>query len=224
MPRAARVDVGDQIYHILNRANARVSIFDTAEDYEVFEDILEQAIGRFDMRLLAYCLMPNHWHLVVFPQKDGDLGRFMGWLTNTHTRRWHTARNTVGEGHLYQGRYKSFICKDDDHFLTLCRYVERNAKKADLCDLAQNWKWSSVWRRTYGSDSKKKILAPWIIEPSKDYLSWLNEPQTAGEEEAIERSVLKSRPFGDWDWVHEMVKKFNLEQTMTRVGRPRNGG
>jgi len=84
------------------------------------------------MRLLAYCIMPNHWHLILYPRNSGGLAQFMGWLTNTYTRRWHTKNGTVGQGHLYQGRYKSFLCQDDNHFLTLVKYVERNAKKADL--------------------------------------------------------------------------------------------
>ena len=109
MPRSPRTDVANYVYHVLNRANARVQIFDDGEDYEMFELILEEAVQRYDMRLLAYCVMPNHWHLVLHPKQDGNLSSFMGWLTNTHTRRWHTSKNTIGEGHLYQGRYKAFL-------------------------------------------------------------------------------------------------------------------
>ncbi|KKT92713.1 MAG: hypothetical protein UW94_C0013G0004 [Parcubacteria group bacterium GW2011_GWA2_45_14] len=109
MPRATRTDVGSQVYHVLNRANARVQIFDDSKDYERFEQILEEVVNRYDMRLLSYCVMPNHWHLVLYPKQDGDLSKVMSWLTNTHTRKWHTSNNTIGEGHLYQERYKSFF-------------------------------------------------------------------------------------------------------------------
>lgn len=139
MSRIERVDVGDYVYHVLNRANARVQIFDIEADYVVFEQILEEAVKKFDMRLLAYCLMPNHWHLVLYPKKDGDLARFMAWLTNTHTRRWHVSKGTVGQGHLYQGRYKSFICEKNEYLLTLLRYVERNAKRANIVVRAEKW-------------------------------------------------------------------------------------
>ncbi len=88
MPRTSRIDVGQEVYHILNRANARVQIFDNNKDYLDFEKILQGAVEKFDMRLLAYCIMPNHWHLVVHPKQNGDLAKFMGWLSNTHTRRW----------------------------------------------------------------------------------------------------------------------------------------
>lgn len=224
MPRIERVDVADQIYHVLNRANVRATIFDTDADYKTFESILEEAVQEFGMRLYAYCLMPNHWHLVLSPNKDRDLSKFMSWLTNTHTRRWHTAKGTIGQGHLYQGRYKSFLCEESSHFLTLVRYVERNAKKASLSRKAEAWKWGSAWRREYGTPIQKKLLSLWPVSRPRDYLRWLNEPQTASEEEAIERSEKKSIPYGSDRWMSGVVKKFGLEQTLRPVGRPRNGG
>ena len=96
-------------YHVINRANARAHIFDNEKDYIQFKTILEEAVDKFDMRLLAYCVMPNHWHLVLYPKNDGDLSQFMGWLTNTHTRRWHTTKNTIGHGHLYLKKITTFF-------------------------------------------------------------------------------------------------------------------
>src|SRR3989344_815571 len=98
MPRIERVAAGGYVYHVLNRANARVRIFDNDQDYRLFETILEEGVEQYDMRLLAYCLMPNHWHLVLHPKNDDDLPRFMSWVTNTHTRRWHVMKETVGQG------------------------------------------------------------------------------------------------------------------------------
>ena len=221
MPRVNRIDVGGYVYHVLNRSNARVQIFDNEKDYRQFESILEEAVEKYDMRLLAYCLMPNHWHLVLYPKKDGDMGMFMGWLTNTHTRRWHSEKDTVGQGHLYQGRYKSFLCQTDEYFFKLVRYVERNAKKSNLVKRAENWKWSSVWRREMGTVKQKKFLSSWPVTQPKKYLSLLNQPQTQEEEEALERSITKDVPYGCEDWVGKMVKKFGLEQTLRGVGRPR---
>ena len=224
MPRAPRTDVGGYVYHVLNRANARVQVFDDDKDYQLFELILEDAVRRYGMRLLAYCVMPNHWHLVLHPKHDGDLSGFMGWLTNTHTRRWHVSKNTVGEGHLYQGRYKSFICQKDNHFLTLVRYVERNAKQANLVKRAENWQWSSVWRRQYGSSKQKKILSAWPLDPPRSYLAWLNKPQIEKEEQAIELVTQKGSPFGEERWMSRIVKKYHLESTLRFPGRPKNGG
>lgn len=222
MPRIGRVDIGEHVYHIINRSNARVQIFDTIDDYQQFEAILNDAVSKYAMRLLAYCIMPNHWHFVLHPRNDGDLGLFMGWLSTTHTRRWHTVKNAIGHGHLYQGRYRSFLCEQDGHFLTLVRYVERNAKKANLVQNAEDWRWSSVWRRKYGSPEQKKMLSAWPIEEPEQYLTWLNQPQTQEEEDALERSTTKDIPFGSDHWIEKIVRKFGLEQTLRGVGRPKN--
>ena len=224
MPRIKRTNVGGYVYHVLNRANARVQIFDNDEDYKLFENILEEAIEKFNVKILAYCIMPNHFHLVLYPENEGDLSVFMGWVTNTHTRRWHTQKGTVGQGHLYQGRYKSFICQDDNHFLTLVKYVEQNALKAKLVKKAEGWRWSSVWRREYGTIKQKKLLFPWPVSKPKDYLSWLNTILPEEKEEIIERSIIKSNPYGGDYWLDNTVKKFGLEQTLRRVGRPKNSG
>jgi len=224
MPRIERVDVGDEIYHVINRANARVRIFDDEKDYKLFEDILKEAVEKFEMRLLAYCIMPNHWHLVLHPKNDGDLAKFMGWLSNTHTRRWHTVKKTIGHGHLYQGRYKSFLCEKENYLLTLLRYVERNAKRAKMVTVAEDWKWSSVWFRNNNLNSKNKFLSPWPILVPKNYLNYLNEPQTIEELDNIHRSITKNIPLGSDVWVGKMVDTYKLEQTLRGVGRPKNGG
>ncbi len=223
MPRQPRNALGGHVYHVLNRANARAQIFDNNEDYQLFESVLEEAVEKFEMRLLSYCIMPNHWHLVLYPNNDGDLSVFMKWLTNTHTKRWHALKKTTGEGHLYQGRFKSFIVQSDRYFLTLIRYVERNAKKANLVKNAENWKWSSVWRRECGTIKQKKLLSSWMIPEPKDYLSLLNEPQTHEEEEVIEKSVQRDRPYGDDGWVSSIVEKLGLQSTIRSRGRPKKG-
>ena len=224
MPRIERIDVGDQIYHVINRANARAQIFDTDADYKQFEFILEEAVEKFNMRILAYCLMPNHWHLVLYPKHDGDLSKFMSWLTNTHTRRWHTTKKTIGHGHLYQGRYKSFLCQNDTHLLVLLRYVERNAKRAKLVRKAEQWKWSSVWRRECGTVEQKKILSSWPVDMPKDYIGYLNESENDENLSLIRKSIHKNIPFGDDVWTGKMIDTFKLEQTLRGVGRPKKNG
>ncbi len=147
MSRPPRAAEGGLVYHALNRANARLPIFGDEDDYAAFERTIGEAVTRYDMRLLAYCVMPNHFHLVVWPRQDGDLSQFMRWLTMTHTQRWDAHRHSAGTGHLYQGRFKSFPVQDDGHFLTVCRYVERNALRAGLVERAERWRWCSLWRR-----------------------------------------------------------------------------
>lgn len=98
MGRPLRAASGYLVYHVLNRANARRIMFEDDGDYAAFERVLVQACDCLSMRLLAYCVMANHWHLVVWPRRDGDLSRFMNWLTLTHTQRWHQHRHSVAEG------------------------------------------------------------------------------------------------------------------------------
>jgi putative transposase len=135
------------VFHVLNRGNDRRPIFDDLGDYEAFVRILAETQERSPMRLLAYCLMPNHWHLLLWPERNGQLAAFVQRLTTTHVRRWHLHRHSVGRGHLYQGTYKSFPVQDDAHFYTVCRYVERNALRADLVGRAEEWEWCSLAQR-----------------------------------------------------------------------------
>lgn len=223
MGRSPRVDIGNEVYHVLNRANARMTIFEKDKDYEAFELILKEAKGRYLMRVLAYCLMPNHWHFILHPNGDGDLNKFMQWLTLTHTQRWHTHYHSVGYGHLYQGRYKSFLIQKDNHFLQTAKYVERNALRAGLVKEAQDWRWSSLWRREHGTPKQKEILDTWPIPIPKNYLDYVNRPESEKELESIQESITKNRPFGENGWVSKMVNKFGLELTLREPGRPKNG-
>jgi putative transposase len=137
MPRTARSCPGGYSYHVLDRGNARATVFHKPDDYEAFVDMMAEASVRSPMRVLAYCLMPNHFHLLLWPREDGDLSTFMCWLTMTHTQRWRAHHGTAGTAHLYQGRYKSFPVQSDEHLMTVCRYVERNALRANLVPRAE---------------------------------------------------------------------------------------
>ena len=223
MGRVLRTDVGDYVYHVLNRANARVQIFNNDKDYQLFEQILAEAKEKCDMRLLVYCIMPNHWHLVVHPKKDGDLSKFMNWLTLTHTQRWHVSKKTTGQGHLYQGRYKSFLCQNDNHFLALVRYVETNALRSNLVNKAEKWKWGSAYCREYGTPKQKKLFTSWPVQKPNDYLVWLNQPQSEDEKSVIAKSIKRGSPYGSSSWNKKVINKFNLETTLRRIGRPKKG-
>ena len=221
MGRAKRANDGGMVFHALNRANARAPMFHKPEDYAAFENVLREARERSDMRVLSYCLMPNHWHLVLWPREDGDLSRFMGWLTLTHTQRWHAHYRTTGTGHLYQGRFKSFPVQEDDHFLTVCRYVERNALRANLCRRAEEWSWSSLFHRQQKDEFSRAVLSEWPIPRPRLWLSHLQEPQTEAELTALRKSVTRGSPFGSPDWTELIAQQLNLEITLRSRGRPR---
>ena len=108
MPRPPRADEAGGLYHALNRGNSRATIFHKDEDFAAFERILAEGLGRYEVQLFSFQLMPNHWHLVLRPERDGQMSQFLRWVTATHTMRYHAHYHTSGEGHVYQGRFKSF--------------------------------------------------------------------------------------------------------------------
>lgn len=221
MPRQKRLDVSGGIYHALNRGNAREEIFHKPEDFAAFERVLGEGLERYDVQLFAYTLMPNHWHLVVRPQQDGEMGRMLRWVTATHTQRYHSHYHNAGEGHLYQARFKSFPIKDDEHFLTVCRYVERNPLRAKLVKKSERWRFGSLYRFSNKADKDPQLLSPWPIRRTPGWTKRVNDPLTSKELEAIRTSVQRGRPFGDESWVEKLADKHGLWSTLRRRGRPR---
>lgn len=223
MPRPLRADVADIIYHVINRANARSAIFKKAEDYQAFIKVLFEAREKFPVEILAFCLMPNHWHFILKPLENGSLSRFMAWLTMTHTQRWHAHYHTTGTGHLYQGRYKSFPVQTDEYFLQLTRYVEANPFRANLAGKAQNWQWGSLWVRHSGDIKQKRFLSSWPIPPTRNYLSLVNKIQSKVQLDNIRNSIIKNRPLGDEQWVKRTAEDLGLESSLRESGRPKKG-
>jgi putative transposase len=223
MGRPLRTTIGGLVYHVLNRANRRAALFAGADEYAAFLRTLAEAQQEHPMRLLAYCVMPNHWHLVVWPERDRELSRFVGWLTLTHTQRRHAARGTVGSGHVYQGRFKSFPVEADDHLLVVCRYVERNAVRAGLVARAAEWPWGSLYQRVRGAgaEADRPMLAEPPVPWPQGWAAWVDSPQTAAEEAVIRRCMRRGRPFGRSGWVEHTVAAFGLGSTLRRPGRPR---
>ena len=221
MGRVKRADAAGSTYHMLNRANRRATIFEKVADYEAFERILVEAVSKFEIDLFSYCLMPNHWHLVVRPMVDGEMSRFAQWLTLTHTQRYHAYHHTAGEGHLYQGRFKSFPIQDDEYFLTVNRYVERNAFAADLCKSPELWRFGSLWRWKQGSTAEKSLLAAWPIPRRSNWIEWVRTPLSTRELDRLKWCIQRGSPFGDEHWVEATAREFNLESALRPRGRPR---
>jgi putative transposase len=207
---------------MLNRANGRLPIFQKDADYAAFERILGEALDHVPgMRLLAYCILPNHWHLVVWPRHDGELSDFGHWLTLTHTQRWHAHYHDVGTGHLHQGRFKSFPVAADEHFLRLCRYVERNALRANLVTRAEAWRWGSLWQRQQVPRREKWLLSAWPVDMPASWVKEVNRAQTEAELEALRRSVQRGQPYGEESWAKRVALRVGLESTLRARGRPR---
>ena len=222
MSRSLRKSVGGIVYHVMNRANARMVIFKKRGDYEAFENVLFEAHERMAMRMLGYCLMNNHWHIVLWPYEDGDLSEFMRWVTVTHTQRWHGAHGTAGSGHVYQGRFKSFPVQSDEHYLTVMRYVERNPLRAGVVQRAQDWPWSSMRLRVAGDN--KEIRPPISSGPvalANNWVRLVNCVQTSKEEEALQNCIKRGRPFGSDVWITRIASQLGLGSTLKSRGRPK---
>jgi len=220
MPRIARIAPGGIVYHVLNRANGRLRLFKKDEDFLAFEEVLALAHERAPIRILDWVMMSNHWHMVLWPERDGELTRFLRWLTLTHAQRWKHAHDAVGHGHLYQGRFKSFPIQDDGHLLTVLRYVERNPVRADLVDAAEDWRWGSCYARQHRGHPLASLLSPWPVDRPRRWLERVNQPQTPAEEKAVRTSIERSRPFGADAWVNKTARRLQLQQSLRPRGRP----
>jgi putative transposase len=222
MPRVARIAPGGFIYHVLNRGVAKRTLFRSGGDFEAFQRCLVQTLESTPMRILAYCVMSNHWHLVLWPARDGDLARFMLRLTIAHVRRWLIHRDEVGTGHVYQGRYKSFAISDDGHLATVCRYVERNPVRANAVKSCRDWPWSSAGQELLAP--KLRIsLTQLPIARRRDWVEWTDQPQTPAEEAAVARCIKENRPFGNEKWLERCKKELGWREPLSR-GRPRRKG
>ena len=221
MSRQPRIDVGEEVYHVINRSNGRFTIFEESWMYQDFEYLLNEMREQFDMRILAYVLMPNHWHMLLYPRKDGDLSESMRWLGTAHTRRYHAQTETIGAGHLYQGRYKSFIIESDQHLLTVLKYIERNPARARLARRAENWRWGRAYKRVSGTTKERKLLAESPVDLPRNYRQWVNDPEPSEVLKEIRESIRKGIPYGRESWRSRMVERHNLAHTLREPGRPK---
>jgi putative transposase len=222
MPRKARKAPGGYVYHVLNRSAGKMKMLRTEKDYLAMERVMAEAQELHPIKILSYCLMPTHWHFVVYPQEDGQVTSFFRWLAHTHAMRWRVAHRTVGYGHLYQGRFKSFVIQRDEHLLSVLRYVERNALSAGLVERAEDWRWGSLWKReNEGANGAVKLLSDWPVDRPRDWVQQVNRAMTEKELERIRLSVRRDRPLGSEAWVAKTVKQLHLEHTVRAEGRPR---
>jgi len=217
MPRTARAIVSNCCYHLINRGNKKATIFHERADYSQFLALIARAQDRIEVPILAGCLMPNHFHLVVRPRDGGDVAHWAHWLFTTHVRWYHAKYSTTGR--LWQGRFKVFIAQEDQHLLALMRYVERNALRANLVERAEDWAWGSLAWRKATTPAVRLTESP---VPLPSYWRHLvNEPQTAAELAEIRTCVNRQRPFGAAEWVKQQASELGLEQSLAPMGRPR---
>lgn len=224
MARPKRKTTGGYYYHVINRANGRLRIFKKRDDFLAFEKILGQAQQRIDMRICGYCIMPNHWHLLLRPYNDNDLSEFMRWLTVTHTMRHHYAHGTAGTGHLYQGRFKSFPIQQSGHLLKVLRYIEANPLRANLATDARDYPWCSYNHHIGNANPQQQFkLSDLSIDLPTAWKKLVHRNMAQKDTDAIINSIKRGAPLGDQDWTEQTAKALNLQPTINSRGRPKKG-
>jgi putative transposase len=218
MPRARRVTATGIIQHVMNRGNRRTTIFGQPADYDAFVTLLVEASRKFHVRLLAFCLMPNHWHLVLVADTEGAISLYMRWVTGTHVRRYHRLYGLEGTGHLYQGRYTSVLVQSDRHLLTAIAYVESNPLRAGLVARAEDWPWSSLGA-PYPTTTQLVAESPVARPP--DWLERVN--RSLPHLDILRTCIARGRPFGSVTWTARAAARHGLGYTMRSRGRPRTG-
>jgi putative transposase len=216
MARTARASIGGICYHVINRGNGKAEVFHKSEDYQRFTEMMRQSCERLPLRVVGWCLMPNHFHLVLWPFQDGDLSHWMQWLMTCHVRRYH--RHYQSSGHIWQGRFKAFPIQQDEHFLTVLRYVERNPARAGLVARAEDWRWSSLHSPT--ERQAVRLLAPGPVSRPSRWLALVNRAEPERELEVMRTCVNRGQPFGSASWIEQTAARLGLESTTHPRGRP----
>lgn len=217
MPRIARGFIDGFVYHVINRGNGGGTVFHENRDYQAFSDIVKKAKRVFGVKLFAYCLMPNHFHMVVLPTKAEHLSKWMQWIMTSYVRRYHRDYGT--NGHLWQGRFKSFIVQQDEHLIRLMRYVEGNPVRAGLVNMSKEWYWSSH-RETLGK-RLRTVIDELPVELPKAWESCVHAILTETELRRIRESVNRQSPYGTPIWVTTLCKELGIESTIRPRGRPK---
>jgi len=217
MPRIVR-GLGDEVvYHVINRGNGGREVFHKEKDYEAFVRLMKEAKDRYPVKLYGYCLMPNHFHMAVRPKKGEELSKWMQWLMTSHVRRYHS--HYESSGHVWQGRYKSFMVQEDKHLLMVLRYIEGNPGRAKMVASAKEWRWSSH-NEVIGADNSG-LVDKEFIEIPKEWTEYVDASLAGNELDRVRASVNRQTPLGDATWLTKVCREFGLESTIRRRGRPR---
>jgi len=214
------------IYHALNRGNNRAEVFDGPDDHEAFLHALDKARERYPFQLYGYCLMTNHFHLLLRPELGQSISRILQSLTVAHTWRYHKRHRTVG--HVWQGRFKSPVIQDDGHLLVVLRYIEANPLRAGMAADPKDYRWSSF--PAHGHGAPDPLLSP-LPElealgrsPAERQRRWrrrVRTPQGDDEIGRVRESVRTGKPLGSPGWVEAKAHQLGVDLNPRPRGRPR---
>ncbi len=226
MPRPLRPIDDGLIYHVINRGNNRQHVFRKRADFQAFLVALAELKERKPFELYGYCLLNNHFHLLLRPKRGATISRIMQSLLVSHTRRYH--RHYRSGGHVWQGRFKSPVIQNDEHLLTVLRYIEANPLRAKLVRRAEAYQWSSY--RVHGMGEADELvdslityeeLSPLAKVRQRKWAQQVHRPIDGASLDAIRRSSATGLPYGDAAWVKRLAKRLDLDLIIRPRGRPR---
>jgi putative transposase len=213
MARIARVIAAGIPHHVTQRGNRRLTTFFGDEDYNAYIDLMAEWCGKCGVEIWAYCLMPNHVHLIAVPESEDGLRRGIGEAHRRYSRMINFREDW--RGHLWQGRFASFPM-DESYLLAAAQYVEMNPVRARLVQDAASWPWSSARAHLSGLDDKLVKVAP-LLEMAGDWRLFLGAA-TDEEMGKIRRHERSGRPLGSESFVER------LESALIRVLKPGKPG
>jgi putative transposase len=226
MGRLPRLTADDLVYHALNRGNNRTDIFADDDDHQAFLVAMANTQKRYAFRLLGYCLMTNHFHLLLRPGPGQSISRILQSLTIAHTWRYHRRHHTVG--HVWQGRFKSPVVQGDEHLLTVLRYIEANPLRAGMVSDLSEYRWSSY--QSHGLGRPDHLLSPMPEldalgrSPSERRARWRRKVQAAQGQDEIDRiraSLRTGKPLGRPEFVEATAQRLGINLNARPRGRPR---
>lgn len=216
MPRRCRRTLPGVVFHVMNRAVRRTVLFENDNDYRAFISLICESLKKFDIKVISYELMPNHWHFVVICAGIAEVSTWAHWFECTHANRWNGAHGTRGSGAVYQGRFKAVPVQKDRSVIRVCRYVERNALRKGLVTAAEAWTWSSLYSRC--NNCELIPLESWPIPQPQNWIEIVNSPENEAELQALRRMLRKNLPIGSKAY-QKAVAPF-VGVSLRKPGRP----
>ena len=220
MARLARVVAPGLPHHVTQRGNRRLETFFCDDDYRVYRDLMAQWCGHYGVAVWAYCLMPNHVHLVAVPATGDALGRAVGEAHRRYTR--HVNFRAGWRGHLWQGRFASFAM-DERHLLAAARYVELNPVRARLTKRPGDYAWSSARAHLAGRDDGLVKTAP-LLDIAGDWAAFLAGGLGAAEGDALRHHEHTGRPLGDARFIERLEATLGRSLKKKKPGPKRTRG
>jgi putative transposase len=225
MPRPLRPIDNGLIYHVINRGNNRQDVFLKEGDFRAFLAALGELKERKPFKLYGYCLLSNHFHLLMRPTAT-SISRILQSLLVSHTQRYH--RHYQSGGHVWQGRFKSPVIQNDEHLLNVLRYIEANSLRAKVVRRAEDYRWSSY--RAHGLGEPNELidrlinyeeLSPYATVRQRQWAAKVHRVMEHDRLQEIRRSSATGLPYGSSDWAKRLAKRLDLDFTIRPRGRPR---